>query len=384
MKKSVMLVMLFLVLLSGCSSTNVDDPLSTVDLFMIIKDAGLPVGMYVDYTKDTDPNNVMGLTGQYIAKLSFEVTTINQYDPEKPIGGSIEIFANAKDAARRKTYVDGLGASSPMLAERSYVIQDVALLRMDKNVSASEAEKYYDALVGAKGSINTEHTRGIEAETTTNAVVDMIKETEKKKTATYDIGYYSCKTWTSSTGSKWMQTIIEVQNTGDTALYLGTGSYDIEDMNGQLLLNRSMISGMPQIISPGKSGYYYDETMIDVNLEPGNVNVIPRPKVLVSDVEKPNFILSGVEVKAGKHIGIEGSGQIENATGEVKSYIYIVIMLYNEELLPIGQMFTIITDDLGPGEKIGFGVSSYSMPPGVTISEIKYIDAIAYDHHIQF
>lgn len=129
--------------LIGCAKEEATLP-TTVDIYNMFVDTGLPVGYYEDYTEETEPNNLMNKENQYISKLSFEITTLDQSTSEYPVGGSIEIFNNKKDAEARKKYIDDIGKEMPMFAESSQIVLDRVLIRIDKQVTATETQKYFD------------------------------------------------------------------------------------------------------------------------------------------------------------------------------------------------------------------------------------------------
>ena len=53
--------------------------------------------------------------------------------------------------------------------------------------------------------------------------------------------------------------IVEVENTGESNIYLSGTAFDIEDANGHLLQSDSMISCCPDVIFPGEKGYLYTQ-----------------------------------------------------------------------------------------------------------------------------
>lgn len=134
--------LLGLLCLLGCTKSVNDLPLTALDVYERFKDEGLEVGDYVSYTKETDPNRLLGTKNQYIDKINFEITTLEQYDPDTLRGGSIEIFSNKKDAESRKAYIDEIGMQVPMFAEYSYIVKDVILIRINRSVESEEAAKY--------------------------------------------------------------------------------------------------------------------------------------------------------------------------------------------------------------------------------------------------
>lgn len=77
-------------------------------------------------------------------------------------------------------------------------------------------------------------------------------EAEKPQGAAYEVTYTNAKVWTNSLGTPWVQTIVEITNTGDTDLYLSSGAYDLEDSSGALVTARTMVSAYPNVIVPGE------------------------------------------------------------------------------------------------------------------------------------
>lgn len=143
-KLTILLALILAVTMTGCAQqAQEEEPITTVAIYEIFVEAGLPVGEYIDYTEETDPNSMMNKPGQYIGKLNFAVDGLMQI-LDTPKGGSIEIFSSKKDAEARKEYIDQFGAASPLLAETSEIVLDKVLIRLDREVTMSEAQKYFD------------------------------------------------------------------------------------------------------------------------------------------------------------------------------------------------------------------------------------------------
>lgn len=138
---SLALALVMMLALTSCGKK----PLTAKEYVDGLKSAGLPIGTVVDYaTRDEDPNGLLGLENQYISKTNFADTTLEQLDPTSPVGGSVEVFADAADAKARKEYIDSIGIA--FLAEISF-INGNALLRLDKNLSDEAVQKYKDAFM---------------------------------------------------------------------------------------------------------------------------------------------------------------------------------------------------------------------------------------------
>lgn len=153
--------MLMIVLLSGCSNsqgsatvkTNTSDDSSDVsavqtncsaeEIVNALKDAGMPIGNIVVYDEKTDPNSLLGRPNEYTSKANFADATVEQTDPQNPVGGSIEVFGNSKDAQARYDYVCDVTSQMP-LSQYIYLNGNV-LLRIDSQVLPEDAARYQSA-----------------------------------------------------------------------------------------------------------------------------------------------------------------------------------------------------------------------------------------------
>jgi hypothetical protein len=117
------------------------------DVINKLKEAGLSIDKTVEFTEETDVNELLGRPGQYIAKANFSVKELEENgNPDMDIeqGGSVEIFANEKDAKNRFDYISEVTKSSPMLSEYDY-IHGKMILRLSNKVLPSKAKEYQKA-----------------------------------------------------------------------------------------------------------------------------------------------------------------------------------------------------------------------------------------------
>lgn len=150
MKKLFILPIVLIVFLAGCGNSEIASvSLTSNEYVEKLKTDGQPIGTVINYTADTDPNELLGRPNQYTSKTNYADTTIEQSDQNDPVGGSIEVFGSKEDAENRKNYIDGLGKKVPMLAEYSY-INGTALLRLDKSLTPDQAKKYEDIFMAIK------------------------------------------------------------------------------------------------------------------------------------------------------------------------------------------------------------------------------------------
>lgn len=197
----------------------------------------------------------------------------------------------------------------------------------------------------------------------------------------YEITYSKATTYVDSIGSVWVQTIIEITNTGSKDLYFTAGSYDLEDSTGKLIASQSLVSTYPEVISPNEKAYMYEETTLDSSPE-GELTVVARPSVEGSKLENIRYNVTDVELSDDEYGGIKALGRVENTTAEDDSMAYVVVVLKNADGKPIGLLFTI--SEIKAGEKVGFEITGFSLPPEVTTSSVVSFDAFAYPSRYQF
>lgn len=209
-------------------------------------------------------------------------------------------------------------------------------------------------------------------------------ESEKPEGPAYEISYSNAKVWTNSIGTPWVQTIVEITNTGTTNLYLDSGSYDLEDSSGALVASRSYVSTYPSVIAPGEKGIMYEETTLDNYTEDGNLTVIARPSVEEAHVDLVRYNITDVSVSADDFFGVNVLGRVENTTDETATLVYVVAIFYDANNIPIGSAFTILSDELAPGSKIGFEFGGFSLPDDFAAANIANTIVYAYPTQYQF
>jgi len=107
----------------------------------------LPIGKVVNYTTETDPNDLLGRPGQYIDKLSWEDKRIEQSEDDLK-GGTIELFDSKENLNKREKYLKQF-VESPMFAQYMYV-HDLVIVRIDKELTPDQAEEYNTILENIK------------------------------------------------------------------------------------------------------------------------------------------------------------------------------------------------------------------------------------------
>ena len=118
-----------------------------LNIIAALQDAGLPIGSYVAFTEQTDPNELLGRPGSYIAKINFVDTRLSQSTIADFVnGGSIEIFFDEAGALARKDTIDTLALTISLAIEYS-LVETRILLRLSSRLTPSQAEEYKQAFL---------------------------------------------------------------------------------------------------------------------------------------------------------------------------------------------------------------------------------------------
>lgn len=216
-----------------------------------------------------------------------------------------------------------------------------------------------------------------------NILEEVASDPALESAVAYEITDSRAVLWKDSIGTTWVQTIVEILNTGSEPLYLDSGSYDLEDSEGKLIASQSYVSTYPNVLAPGEKGYMYEETTLDKEVD-GELTVIPRVDVKEAKVNLVRLPVTDTEISDGSYGGLDMLGRVENNTDETQSSVYVVAFLYDEAGACIGQMFTILMDDLAAGEKVGFEMASFSIPDTVTASAVADYVVYAFPYQYQF
>ena len=200
----------------------------------------------------------------------------------------------------------------------------------------------------------------------------------------YEITYSSVIAYKNSIGTVWTQAIFEVTNKGTSALYIGSGAYDLEDSDGKLISSSTMVSSYPDVIAPGERAYYYESTT-QYSLDSAiDMRILPRAKADKAKVDLIRNNVTDLELSDDRFFGIRAKGRVENTSDEAQSRVYVSVILFDAWAKPIGVLSTILMEDLAPGDKIGFEATALSMPPSITTADVGYVLTYSYPWQLQF
>lgn len=126
----------------GDSASCVTDA-TAEQILLQLQERGLPIGEYLVYTDETDPNKLLGRPGGYTSKVNFIDTRYTYQAVEFLVeeGGTIEVFPSETLAKARVDYIESLVLASPLFAEYYYQEGSV-VLRLSKQLLPSEAAAF--------------------------------------------------------------------------------------------------------------------------------------------------------------------------------------------------------------------------------------------------
>ncbi|MBQ7500283.1 MAG: hypothetical protein IJT91_05265 [Clostridia bacterium] len=197
----------------------------------------------------------------------------------------------------------------------------------------------------------------------------------------YEIGEGSTFVWTNSVGSRWIRIAVPITNTGSENLYLSSSTIDVEDADGTLVQSFPFVGAYPQVLRPGETAYYYEETLYDASQTEG-LKVIPHIDAEKATVDCIRYDVSEIKITDTGFLGARVVGSVENNTGEDGTAVYITANLFDSDGNIIGRQFTILIDDLKAGEKTVF--ESGSLGLNLKSADIASYEVYAFEYQYQF
>ena len=205
--------------------------------------------------------------------------------------------------------------------------------------------------------------------------------TEAEAYSDYEITYKDVKGWINVLGDTEVQVVVEIENTGTTALYISGAGCELEDEEGNLVKVVSDTNACPQIIQPSEKGYIFGQTTVEDYLGDDKTNVIVRLEVEELKIEDIKYDVSEVTLYESDY-GIRMQGRITNTSSEVQAVSYVEVIYFDSNHNPIGYAGTVVAEEIQPNDKVGFEIGGISLPDFVTMETIS--DYLIYAHPMQF
>lgn len=201
--------------------------------------------------------------------------------------------------------------------------------------------------------------------------------------AQWEVGQGRALTYTDSIGSTWVQIMVPVTNTGDRNLYMSSGTMDLEDSSGHLVDSESLVPFFPEVLAPGETGWYYEETTLDSAVD-SELSVVPHVDIKEAKVDCIRYEASDIAFTDEKFGGLKATGRITNSTAEDGSMVHVVVFLFDAEENLVGQTHTILDGDLKAGESMGFSTSTFGTNDAVNVDTVTGYRLFAYPEQFQF
>ena len=201
------------------------------------------------------------------------------------------------------------------------------------------------------------------------------KWTEIPKVVKYEVGTPLIYLWTNSIDTRWMKIAVPVTNTGEADLYIKSCTADIETKSGQLLQSVSYVGCNPEWLKPGETGYYYKETTCDFTETDVKVSFNVAVEKAVADIIR--YDVSDVTISDDTYGGIKIIGRVTNNTKETAKLAEVVINMFDSDGKLICSSSTYIRNDIAPGGKDSFSMSSYAFKD-ISASDVASYEIYAY------
>ena len=221
---------------------------------------------------------------------------------------------------------------------------------------------------------------GCASGTASNNVSKVVEKKEKSKDVAWEAGDPVVDTWSDSGGQRWIQIVCPVENTGKKNLYLKNSTIDIEDSEGILVDSMTSITGKPDVLKPGDTGYYYEITMLDSS-SPLDLKVVPHLKIEEATVDYIRLETSQVNIADRDYGGLKITGRVENNTEDDFDVVVIAAFLYNAENKVLASEYTVL-DDVLANDKYGFSVEVYR--EDITADKVDHYEVFAYPRQHQY
>ena len=133
----------------GIYALNKKPSMTAEQVVSELQRGSLPIDDIIVYDKNTDENKLLGRPNQYISKVNFADTRLEQFDPASPNGGTIEAFNSTSDLNRRKAHNEMIMKTYPVFTEYLFV-HGKYIMRLSKDLSPEQAKEYEEIFMNIK------------------------------------------------------------------------------------------------------------------------------------------------------------------------------------------------------------------------------------------
>ena len=205
-----------------------------------------------------------------------------------------------------------------------------------------------------------------------------------EKVVDYKVNQELFNHYVTTFGSHLAAAFAEIENTGNTPLYLHDGQFDVEDNSGHLLTTQTLVSTCPGALRPGETGYFYSDYIDLSDVDDSNGLVfVPHYKVDEARHEIIDYEVSDLGIREDDMCKCKVSGRLTNTQDEEINLLYVNVIYYDSEGRVLGISGTNITD-VQPGDTTSFEVIGKFFYDGVNYSDIAEYKVIPRAWYMQF
>ena len=205
--------------------------------------------------------------------------------------------------------------------------------------------------------------------------------TENANKVDYEVGEGFAEVWTDSINSKWIRIAVPVKNTGNVNLYLSSSSFDVENKDGEIVDTIDYVSAYPQVLKPGETAYYYEETLYE-GKDVKDLKVVGEAEAEKATVDCIRYAISEDKIKTDEFGETKLLGRVENVTDLDGSEVYITVNFFDKDGKFLSQQFEILDNDLKAGAKKGFETICDSFD--LKASDVGSYEVYAFPYQYQF
>ena len=205
-----------------------------------------------------------------------------------------------------------------------------------------------------------------------------------EKVVDYKVNQELFNHYVTTFGSHLAAAFVEIENTGNTPLYLHDGQFDVEDNSGHLLTTQTLVNTCPGALRPGETGYFYSDYIDLSDVDDSNGLVfVPHYKVDEARHEIIDYEVSDLGIREDDMFKCKVSGRLTNTQDEEINLLYVYVIYYDSEGRVLGISGTNITD-VQPGDTTSFELIGQFFYDGVTYSDIAEYKVIPRAWYMQF
>ena len=202
----------------------------------------------------------------------------------------------------------------------------------------------------------------------------------------YEIADCSFTTYASQYSGNRFEAIIGLKNTGKTAFYINTASFDIEDRAGHLLQTEKYPSQTLRVVLPNETVYIYNQGSSALNDDISvdeDLNLVAQLRIEKAKEIPARYAISDTAINKGGFGGFSITGRITNDTDEDVGIIYPRAILFDANHKVIGITGVNITD-LYANSTASFEISGMLTQKNATYENIASFEIIAEEMYFQY